>query len=135
MSGGIFLLRGDDDLVPMTAQPYDTEDVLQALLARFPDLLAGDQFAGVAPRRWLLIGREAALASDEDGGGRWSVDHLFVDQDAVPMLVEVERSSDTRIRREVVGRPTSSRVASDSSPSPTRSRASCGGSSSSSTSR
>jgi hypothetical protein len=135
MSGGIFLLRGDDDLVPMTAQPYDTEDVLQALLARFPDLLAGDQFAGVAPRRWLLTGREAALASDEDGGGRWSVDHLFVDQDAVPMLVEVERSSDTRIRREVVGRPTSSRVASDSSPSPTRSRASCGGSSSSSTSR
>jgi hypothetical protein len=135
MSGGIFLLRGDDDLVPMTAQPYDTEDMLQALLARFPDLLPGDQFAGAAPRRWLLTGREAALASDEDGGGRWSVDHLFVDQDAVPMLVEVERSSDTRIRREVVGRPTSSRVASDSSPSPMRSRASCGGSSSSFTSR
>ena len=35
--------------------------------------------------------------------GRWSVDHLFLDQDAVPTLVEVKRSSDTRIRREVVG--------------------------------
>jgi hypothetical protein len=31
------------------------------------------------------------------------VDHLFLDQDAVPTLVEVKRSSDTRIRREVVG--------------------------------
>lgn len=31
------------------------------------------------------------------------MDHLFVDQDAIPTLVEVKRSSDTRIRREVVG--------------------------------
>jgi hypothetical protein len=103
VSGGIFLLRGDDELVAMTAQPYDTEDVLQALLARFPDLLAGDQYGTPAPRRWLLISREAAVPSAEDGAGRWSLDHLFVDQDAVPTLVEVKRSSDTRIRREVVG--------------------------------
>lgn len=103
MSGGIFLLRGEDELVPMTGQPYDTEDVLQALLARFPDLLAGDQLGGGTPRRWLLISREAAVPSDEVGAGRWSLDHLFVDQDAVPTLVEVKRSSDTRIRREVVG--------------------------------
>jgi hypothetical protein len=34
---------------------------------------------------------------------RWSLDHLFFDQDAVPTLIEVKRSSDTRIRREVVG--------------------------------
>jgi hypothetical protein len=39
----------------------------------------------------------------EDAPGRWSVDHLFLDHDAVPTLVEVKRSSDTRIRREVVG--------------------------------
>jgi len=31
------------------------------------------------------------------------VDHLFIDQNAVPTLVEVKRSTDTRIRREVVG--------------------------------
>lgn len=43
------------------------------------------------------------LASEEDGGSRWALDHLFLDQDAVPTLVEVKRSSDTRIRREVVG--------------------------------
>jgi hypothetical protein len=103
VSGGIFLLRGEDELVAMVETAYDSEDVLQALLARFPDLLGGDQLAGDAPRRWLLVGREAALPSEEDGGGRWSVDHLFLDQDAIPTLVEVKRSSDTRIRREVIG--------------------------------
>jgi hypothetical protein len=51
----------------------------------------------------MLLGREASLPDDEDAAGRWSVDHLFLDQDAVPTLVEVKRSSDTRIRREVVG--------------------------------
>ena len=31
------------------------------------------------------------------------MDHLFLDQDAIPTIVEVKRSTDTRIRREVVG--------------------------------
>ena len=35
--------------------------------------------------------------------GRWSLDHLFLDQDGIPTLVEVKRGTDTRIRREVVG--------------------------------
>lgn len=103
VSGGIFLLRGNDELVEMRESPYEAEDVLQALIARFPSLLAGDQYSGGSPRRWLLVGREASLPDDEDGAGRWSVDHLFLDQDAVPTLVEVKRGSDTRIRREVVG--------------------------------
>jgi hypothetical protein len=37
------------------------------------------------------------------GGNRWSVDFLFVDQDAVPTFVECKRFNDTRSRREVVG--------------------------------
>ena len=100
MSGGIFLVQGDR-LVEMTEQGYASEDLLQALIARFPSILAGDP--GGTPRRWLLIKREMDLESEDDAGGRWSVDHVFVDQDAVPTLVEVKRSSDTRIRREVVG--------------------------------
>jgi hypothetical protein len=43
------------------------------------------------------------LASEQDGPSRWSVDHLFLDQDGIPTIIEVKRSSDTRIRREVVG--------------------------------
>ena len=103
MSGSIFLLRDGNDLVPMTEAPYDSEDVLQGLLARFPDLLAGDQLAGGEARRWVLVDRESRVPDEEGGVGRWSLDHLFLDQDAVPTLVEVKRSSDTRIRREVVG--------------------------------
>jgi hypothetical protein len=103
VSGGIFLLRGADELVEMRESPYEAEEVLQALIAKFPTLLSGDQYSGDAPRRFRLVGREAALPDDQDAGGRWSVDHLFLDQNAVPTLVEVKRSSDTRIRREVVG--------------------------------
>lgn len=101
MAGGIYLRQGED-LVAMTEQPYESEDLLQGLLEKHPALLAGDQHED-EPRRWLLLAREASLASDESGGGRMSVDHLFVDQHGVPTLVEVKRSSDTRIRREVVG--------------------------------
>jgi hypothetical protein len=51
----------------------------------------------------LLVRREAGVPDREAGGDRWSLDHLFIDQEAVPTLVEVKRSDDTRIRREVVG--------------------------------
>ena len=103
MSGGIYLIHDNNRLVEMTEQPYGTEDLLQKLLADYPNLLAGDQIDSNAPRRWLLVAREVSLASEEGGSGRWSVDHLFLDQDAIPTIVEVKRSTDTRIRREVVG--------------------------------
>lgn len=103
MTGEIFLIQNDEQLVAMKEQKYDSEDLLQELLVKYPNLLAGDQIDTKSPRRWLLITREASIPSEDNGGGRWSVDHLFLDQDAVPTLVEVKRSSDTRIRREVVG--------------------------------
>src|SRR5205807_3676482 len=64
---------------------------------------AGDQINLEEPRRWLLVTREMAVPGEQDGAGRWSLDHLFLDQDAIPTLVEVKRSSDSRIRREVIG--------------------------------
>lgn len=103
MSGNIFLLQDGGGLVRMQESPYDSEALLQELLAKYPDLLAGDQIDGTEPRRWLLVSREMGVPDEEDGGDRWSLDHLFLDQDAIPTLVEVKRSSDTRIRREVVG--------------------------------
>ena len=65
--------------------------------------MAGDQIDATHPRRFVLIDREYPIASAAAEGGRWSLDHLFLDQDGVPTLVEVKRGSDTRIRREVVG--------------------------------
>lgn len=103
MNGGIYLIQDNGQLVEMKEQAYPSEDLLQTLLAKYPNLLAGDQIDSSAPRRWLFISREAALPSEEGGSGRWSIDHLFLDQDAIPTLVEVKRSTDTRIRREVVG--------------------------------
>lgn len=101
---GLFYIDGQDRLTAMTVTPYQAEDVLQGLLSRHPDLLAGGQMHPHDPRRWLLVAREHGVP-DRDGAtsNRWSLDHLFIDQDAVPTLVEVKRSSDTRIRREVVG--------------------------------
>jgi hypothetical protein len=89
-------------LIEMTEQPYDAEDVLQQLLADHPNLLVGEQ-EGDERRRWLLVQREIGIGDDPEGGSRWSLDHLFLDESGVPTLVEVKRSSDTRIRREVVG--------------------------------
>lgn len=103
MSGGIYLIQDDGQLVEMTEKPYESEAFLQELLEKYPNLLAGDQIDSNQPRRWLLIAREMGLPGEEEGGDRWSVDHLFLDQDAIPTLVEVKRSEDTRIRREVVG--------------------------------
>lgn len=103
MNGGIFLIQSNGELVEMKEQPYDTEAVLQELLAKYPNLLAGDQMDATTPRRWLLVAREVGVPGEEEGPDRWSLDHLFLDQDAIPTLIEVKRSSDTRIRREVVG--------------------------------
>jgi hypothetical protein len=77
----MFLIQDDGQLVEMEEQPYPSEDRLQELLANYPNLLVGDQIDSDNPRRWLLISREASLPSEENGTPRWSVDHLFLDQD------------------------------------------------------
>ncbi len=87
----------------MEAQDYDGEELLQTMLADHPDLLAGHQINESEPRRWMLVAREMGVPDMEGGANRWSLDHLFLDQDGIPTLVEVKRASDTRIRREVVG--------------------------------
>lgn len=102
-TGKIYLRTDDGGLLPLVESQYSAEVVLQELLASYPDLLAGDQMLPAAPRRWLLVTREASIPDSQQGAGRWSLDHLFLDQEAVPTLVEVKRSTDTRIRREVVG--------------------------------
>ncbi len=50
----IFLINEGETLVPLTQKAYDSEDLLQTLLEKYPSLLAGDQVNPKAPRRWLL---------------------------------------------------------------------------------
>lgn len=103
MNSGVFVLKDKDTLVSMGSAQFASEADFQHLLAKFPELLSGDQIDPASPRRWVLVRREKAVPSEDGGGGRWSLDHLFLDQDGVPTLVEVKRQTDTRIRREVVG--------------------------------
>ncbi len=103
MGDEIFLLKADGGLEEMAEREYESEALLQDLLSSHPALLAGGQIDPTSPRRWLLVAPEIGIPGSEGGGDRWALDHLFLDQDAVPTFVEVKRSSDTRIRREVVG--------------------------------
>lgn len=103
MGQGMFLIQPDGSLVELAEEAYDSESLLQELLAKYPNLLSGNQASSDQPRRWLLIKREMGIPGRENAGDRWSLDHLFLDQDGIPTLVEVKRSADTRIRREVVG--------------------------------
>jgi hypothetical protein len=70
MNPGIFLIQPNGDLVEMNETPYDSEDLLQTLLAKYPSLLAGNQIDPQAPRKWLFIERESAIPSMEGGSGR-----------------------------------------------------------------
>jgi hypothetical protein len=102
MPGGIFLLDPRGELTEMSDSPFAAELDFQELLARHPNLLAGDQIDPGEPRRWLLVTREVGVPDDEGAGARWSLDHLFLDQDGVPTLVEVKRGGNPEVRREVV---------------------------------
>ena len=90
-------------LESLEEEPFSTEDELQALVADHPEVLDGEQIQPGDRRRWLLITREKGISESPHTGARWSVDHLIVDQDAVPTLVEVKRGTNPEIRRTIVG--------------------------------
>lgn len=99
MSTSIFLVGSDNKLTEMRRADYESEDVLQKLLADHPNVLsaaAGDK------GRLLLVRREQAVPDQANGSGRFSLDHLFLDGDGVPVLLEVKQASNTQARREVV---------------------------------
>jgi hypothetical protein len=95
---GIYLQQ-EDTYVAMREMPFDSEDVLQHLIERFPEMLVTSEEDNPS---LVLVRREAAINDPDREGPRWSLDHLYLDRDGVPTLVEVKRSSDTRGRREVV---------------------------------
>ena len=99
MSDSVFLINSDNRLAELRRSDYGSEDVFQQLLAEHPTLLR----AAAGPKQKLLLVRREQPVPDQIGGAeRWSLDHLFLDCDGVPVLVEVKQASDTRARREVV---------------------------------
>ena len=100
----IYLLADQGDLSEMTEERFDTEAALQKLIAEHPELLAGEQIDPHDPPRWILVRREKGIADTSEAVlARWAVDHLLIDQNAVPTLVEVKRSDNRELRRTVVG--------------------------------
>lgn len=93
----LFLVRPDAGLVRMAPSAPINEDDLQTLIEKYPELI-GDSDGDL-----LLIEREHGIPDVIDGSARWALDHLFVTRNATPVLVEVKRAVDTRLRREVVG--------------------------------
>jgi hypothetical protein len=93
-TSGLFFIDGDD-VVPLVEQSYNAEDDLQALLAKHPELLPGEAIDPDNPRRFLLVDREVPIAG-------LKLDHLFLDQEAVPTLIETKRGTNREGRREVV---------------------------------
>lgn len=99
MSSTVFVIGTDNSLFALRRTAYDSEELFQRLLGDHPALL--EQVAG-PEGRLLLVQREAPVPEMKDSAGRWSLDHLFLDRSGVPVLVEVKRATDSRIRREVV---------------------------------
>ena len=92
------MIDSNNCLTELSQTDYDSEDLFQRLLADHPSLLGS---ASGSSGRLLLVRREAPVPA-ADGQGHWSLDHLFLDGDGVPVLVEVKRATETRALREVI---------------------------------
>jgi hypothetical protein len=94
---GIYLRHGDS-YIAMTGKAYESEGVLQALIAQHPEILAGED-----PGRpeLMLVKQEAPIQPEQDSG--LSLDHLYLDGGGVPTLVEVKQGANREVRRQVVG--------------------------------
>ncbi|WP_454852763.1 hypothetical protein [Rhizobium binxianense] len=95
----IFIVGTDNKLTELDRTDYDSEDLFQKLLADHPAML---RLASGPEAKLLLVRRELPVPDAQNGSDRWSLDHLFLDRQGVPVLVEVKQASDTRARREVV---------------------------------
>jgi hypothetical protein len=101
-AGKIFVVKGDKELDELVETPYDKEVDLHALIVDYPEIIPGDQINPEDTRRWLVVSKELGIPSEEEGSDTFSLDIFFVDHGGVPTFIECKRSSDTRIRREVV---------------------------------
>jgi hypothetical protein len=67
----IYTVDAGGTLTAMRPSEPRSEDFMQQLVASHPELISDRDGA------LLLIRREQPIADSEDGGGRWSLDHLF----------------------------------------------------------
>lgn len=103
MSGGIYLIQGNDRLVAMNERPYDSETLLQDLLDKYPNLLGLDRQDDRAGQDWLIVKRTGSVPTEDTRIERWSLNHLFLDRQGIPTLVEVQPDDEYDLRKETIG--------------------------------
>jgi hypothetical protein len=96
-----YLRTHDGGLIRMAQQPFGAEVELEEMLADHPELITDHLGQAGRSPRWLLVCRQGAIPC-EGWAHRWAVDIVFVDDEAVPVLVEVKRSTNTALRRGAV---------------------------------
>ena len=99
----IYAMDDNGKLLHFEENRFKQENHLQKLIADHPELLPGGQVNRDSHQRWILISREQGIPETTDTGNIWAVDHLLIDQDAIPTLVEVKRGDSSGLRRKVVG--------------------------------
>jgi len=99
MAGKIYMIKENDEFVEMNEKGHARELDFQKLIEKYPDLIPGDQIDSGNPRKWLNVGSEVNFPIV--GSGNIYLDHLFLDQDGIPTLVEIKRREDDRLKREV----------------------------------
>lgn len=99
MSGKIYLIKEDKELVEINEKKHKKELDFQELIKKYPDLIPGDQIDNVNPRRWLFVGEEVHFPTL--GGGDLRLDLLFIDQDGIPTLVEMKKGDNNELKRDV----------------------------------
>ncbi len=92
MNGKIYKIKVNEELLEIHEEKHKSEYNFQTLLTKYPDLIPGDQIDPENPRKWLIIGREID-----------NIDIFLLDQDGIPTIVEVKKSNNSEIHREVVG--------------------------------
>lgn len=101
MGSSLFFMSQDRTASLASEAAYKAESDLQQIVAANPQLLM--RAPSSTGESLMLVRQEYPVRDPDDDSIFYSLDHLFLDQDGVPVLVEVKRSSDARIRREVVG--------------------------------
>ena len=70
MPESIFRISSDGELETVHETAVMSEDRMQALLANYPDVLAGNQISQAGPRRWILVSREIGVPDADDASGK-----------------------------------------------------------------
>ncbi|BEP13520.1 hypothetical protein acdb102_18310 [Acidothermaceae bacterium B102] len=94
-----FMVDGKMEL--LSPQSFPAEVVLQELLAEHPAVIAGARMTEGPAAALLLVRREHAVRTGT--GTVLRPDHLFIDPEGVPVIVEVKLVTNSEIRREIVG--------------------------------